>query len=99
MKQSRFTAMLRSLTIAIVAMTSVGALSRLEVFAQDNADLRIMSYNVRNAKGLDDKTDYARVADVIKRENPDVVAIQELDKETKRSKGVDGRQVWNRRSF
>ncbi len=89
MKQSKFTAILRSLTIAIVAMTSVGALSRLEVFAQDNADLRIMSYNVRNAKGLDDKTDYARVADVIKRENPDVVAIQELDKETKRSKGVD----------
>jgi endonuclease/exonuclease/phosphatase family metal-dependent hydrolase/predicted phosphodiesterase len=49
----------------------------------------IMSYNIRNAKGLDDVTDYQRLADVILREAPDVVAVQELDSVTGRSKGVD----------
>jgi endonuclease/exonuclease/phosphatase family metal-dependent hydrolase/predicted phosphodiesterase len=49
----------------------------------------IMSYNVRNAKGLDEVTGYQRIADVILREAPDVVAVQELDSVTGRSKGVD----------
>ena len=47
--------------------------------------IRFMSYNIRNAKGLDGKTDYQRVADVINRVAPDVVAIQELDSVTGRS--------------
>ncbi len=54
----------------------------------DNA-LRIMSYNIRNAKGMDLKTDYNRIANVINSLMPDVVAVQEVDKTTNRSKGVD----------
>jgi len=49
----------------------------------------IMSYNVRNAKGLDNITDYQRIADIIIREAPDIVTLQELDSVTGRSKGVD----------
>ncbi|MDR1098431.1 MAG: metallophosphoesterase [Tannerella sp.] len=49
----------------------------------------VMSYNIRNAKGLDGITDYQRLADVIRREAPDVVAVQELDSITGRSKGAD----------
>lgn len=51
--------------------------------------LRIMSYNIRNAKGLDGKTDYLRIADVINRIAPDVVAVQELDSVTNRSGQTD----------
>jgi len=58
-------------------------------FEQEENTHRIMSYNVRNAKGLDDKTDYKRIADVIETVNPEVVALQELDSITNRSKGVD----------
>ncbi|HBK29320.1 MAG TPA: endonuclease, partial [Parabacteroides sp.] len=47
--------------------------------------LRYMSYNIKNGCGMDNKTDYTRIASVIKQENPDVVAIQELDSVTKRS--------------
>lgn len=47
--------------------------------------LRIMSYNVRNGIGIDGKTDYERVAKVIKEYGPDVVAVQELDSVTERS--------------
>lgn len=39
----------------------------------------MMTYNVRNAKGLDGKRDILRVADVILSGAPDVVAIQEVD--------------------
>lgn len=41
--------------------------------------LRLMTYNVRNAKGLDGKYDFQRVANVILDVAPDVVAIQEAD--------------------
>jgi endonuclease/exonuclease/phosphatase family metal-dependent hydrolase/Icc-related predicted phosphoesterase len=51
--------------------------------------LRVMSYNICNARGLDGNVDYRRVADVIDRLAPDVLAVQELDSVTERSKGVD----------
>jgi endonuclease/exonuclease/phosphatase family metal-dependent hydrolase/Icc-related predicted phosphoesterase len=49
----------------------------------------MMSYNIRNGKGLDNVTDYQRVADVILSEAPDIVTIQEIDSVTGRSMGVD----------
>jgi endonuclease/exonuclease/phosphatase family metal-dependent hydrolase len=47
-----------------------------------------MTYNVRNCHGMDDSTNYQRVADIIKRINPQIVAIQELDSATLRSNGM-----------
>ena len=52
-------------------------------FAQNN--LKIMSYNVRNGKGMDGVRDIERVAKVIKDAKADVVAVQELDSMTNRS--------------
>lgn len=50
--------------------------------------LKILSYNVRNARGMDDVTDFDRVAKVISRINADCVALQELDSATERSGGI-----------
>lgn len=47
--------------------------------------LTLMSYNVRNGCGLDGIRNHARTAAVIKEQNPDVVAIQEVDSMTARS--------------
>ena len=47
--------------------------------------VKIMSYNVRNAKGMDNVRDYRRVAKVILEAAPDIVAVQELDSMTNRS--------------
>ena len=58
-----------------------------EIDAKEPNSLRLMSYNVRNCKGMDDVIDYQRVADIINRVNPDVVAVQELDSVTERSGG------------
>lgn len=46
--------------------------------------LCLMSYNCRNCLGLDNVRDYARIAEVIKGVNPDVVAVQEMDSVTGR---------------
>lgn len=44
-----------------------------------------MTYNIRNAKGMDGVCNFQRIANVISNETPDVVAIQELDSMTTRS--------------
>ena len=51
--------------------------------------IRVMSYNVRNCTGLDGKTDYQRIANIIKNANCEAVAIQELDSMTTRYEGQD----------
>lgn len=56
---------------------------------RDNNALRLMSFNIRNGRGMDDLTDYQRTADVINRVCPDVVAIQEIDSMTGRSGQTD----------
>ena len=47
--------------------------------------IKIMTYNVRSAKGMDNVRDCKRVADVISSQLPDIVAVQELDSVTNRS--------------
>ncbi len=49
--------------------------------------LRVMSYNVHHCRGVDDKIDYGRIAEVITRVSPDFVALQELDSATVRNNG------------
>lgn len=56
--------------------------------SSDGLQLKILSYNVRNARGMDDITDFDRVAGVIRLINADCVALQELDSATERSGGV-----------
>lgn len=53
------------------------------VYSQDY--LRLMTYNIRNAKGLDGTRDIQRIANVILDAAPDVVAIQEVDSVTPRN--------------
>ena len=47
--------------------------------------LKLMSYNIRNAKGMDNVRNVQRIANVINNEAPDVVGVQELDSMTTRS--------------
>jgi len=47
--------------------------------------VKLMSYNIRNTKGMDNVRNVQRIANVIINEAPDVVAVQELDSMTTRS--------------
>ena len=53
--------------------------------AHSQNDLKLMSYNIRNAKGMDNVRNVQRIANVINNEAPDVIAVQELDSMTTRS--------------
>ena len=55
----------------------------LSVFSQDY--LKLMSYNIRNTKGMDGIYHFQRIANVIINEAPDLVAVQELDSMATRS--------------
>lgn len=47
--------------------------------------VRVMSYNVKNGNGMDGVKSIERCADVIRKVNPDIVAVQELDSMTRRN--------------
>jgi endonuclease/exonuclease/phosphatase family metal-dependent hydrolase len=49
----------------------------------------VLSYNIRHGQGMDGKIDLERIAAIIKSVSPDIVSLQEVDKNTKRSHGID----------
>jgi endonuclease/exonuclease/phosphatase family metal-dependent hydrolase len=51
--------------------------------------LRVLTYNIHHGEGTDGRLDLARLAGVMKSVQPDVVALQEVDRGTERSGGVD----------
>ena len=57
--------------------------------AGEPARLRVLSYNIHHAEGVDRKLDLERIAKVILSVNPDVVALQEVDKSVKRTGSID----------
>lgn len=48
-----------------------------------------MTYNIHAAKGVDRRTDLARIAEVIRTYDPDLVALQEVDVGRARSGAID----------
>lgn len=67
----------------------LGTLAPLALFAQATPRLRVLTYNIHHGEGMDGKFDYERLAQVINGVKPDVVALQEVDRGTRRSAGVD----------
>jgi endonuclease/exonuclease/phosphatase family metal-dependent hydrolase len=50
---------------------------------------RVLTYNIHHGQGTDGRFDLSRLAGVMKSVQPDVVALQEVDRGTERSGGVD----------
>ena len=53
------------------------------------ARVRVLTYNIHHGEGMDGRIDLVRQAEILNREAPDLVALQEVDRGTKRSGGVD----------
>lgn len=60
-----------------------------QVSADEPIRLRFLSYNIHHAEGVDRKLDVERIAEIIRSVKPDLVALQEVDRNTKRTKNVD----------
>lgn len=63
-----------------------------------SSEWTLASYNIRNAKGLDGRVSYDRIAEVIRKFGADAVAIQEADSATQRSHGLFVLQELGRRT-
>lgn len=69
---------------------SVAAFCALqESDAAEPIRLRVLSYNIHHAEGVDRKLDVERIASVIRSVEPDLVALQEVDHKVKRTQVVD----------
>lgn len=51
--------------------------------------LRIVAYNIRHGEGMDGRVDLERVAAALRPLDADVIALQEVDRGTRRTGGVD----------
>jgi len=59
------------------------------ISSAQKGSFRLLSYNVRNGKGMDGKTDLNRIVAVLRNADAHVIALQELDSMTKRSNNTD----------
>ncbi|WP_050785723.1 endonuclease/exonuclease/phosphatase family protein [Pedosphaera parvula] len=53
--------------------------------AESTNTFRVMTYNIHHGEGLDKQVDLQRIADLIKQEKADIVALQEVDRNTERT--------------
>jgi endonuclease/exonuclease/phosphatase family metal-dependent hydrolase len=81
--------------ILLVALMLLGVVPLVSIIASSSPlssakkTLRVMTYNVHVGVGMDKKLDLQRIADVINREHPDLVGLQEVDRGVKRTEGKD----------
>lgn len=73
------------LFVILIASTGFTAIS-------ETIPLRVLSYNIHHGEGVDGKFDLERIAKVIQSVNPDLVALQEVDRNTTRASDVDQAQ-------
>lgn len=76
-----------TLLIIIIIYSFACGNTNKQQYESETLSLKIASYNVRNAKGMDNIVDFDRVAKVINEMEANAVAIQELDSATQRSNG------------
>ena len=97
MRHSAHTSRALLLTLALAVTACGGASGTADNSAAASAPtlpagaerVRIMAYNVKHGEGNDGHVDLARAAAVIRRERPDVVTLQEIDRGTRRTDRVD----------
>ena len=76
----------RTALLLLLALVLVGSGGST---VQAKKTLRVMTYNIHVGVGMDKKLDLQRIADVINREQPDLVGLQEVDRGVRRTEGKD----------
>ncbi|MDX1493098.1 MAG: endonuclease/exonuclease/phosphatase family protein [Longimicrobiales bacterium] len=61
--------------------------------AASGTPLRVVAYNIKHGRGMDDRVDLPRIADVLRSLDADVIALQEVDDRAERTGGVDQVEV------
>lgn len=74
-------------TLLLVLVGLVWSLSAAQ--ADETVRIRVLTFNIHHGEGMDGRIDLPRIAGVIQAVRPDLVALQEVDRSTGRSGGVD----------
>ena len=86
-KTWKLTAAFLSLLLLALVVSTAPTLSSAASPAK--VKLRVMTYNIHVGVGMDKKLDLKRIADVILKEKPDLVGLQEVDRGVTRTEGKD----------
>lgn len=91
----RFVGILAAFSLCMMPLGFVSSVEAASPAKTDSSPgtLRVLTYNIQIGIGMDKKIDLERTAEVIRRAKPDLVALQEVDRLTDRSQGVDQAQV------
>ncbi len=79
--------MIRWKPVFVLVALCIGLCCGCALFTKSDAPvtLRVMTYNIHHGEGLDGRVDTARIAELIKQERVDIVALQEVDKGVRRT--------------
>jgi endonuclease/exonuclease/phosphatase family metal-dependent hydrolase len=83
---SRLVNLMNRLSLSLLLSLSLASVSPA---AEAARELRVMSWNLHHGVGEDGKLDLERIAARIREQKPDLVVLQEVDKQCRRSKSVD----------
>ncbi len=84
-------------TFALLALITACASPRASVEVAASAQLRVVSYNIRHGRGMDDRVDLERTAAVLRALDPDIIGLQEVDSAVERSGRIDEAALLGRR--
>ncbi len=73
----------------VLLLTPLMAIALSHAIAEEGPLIRIMTYNIHHCEGVDDKLDLERIATIISKHDCDLVALQEVDRNTTRSHHID----------
>lgn len=83
----RETNAMRNFNVAILMLLTLLLASTAN--ADESLRIRVVSYNIHHGEGTDGTLDLTRIAKVLSDARPDVIALQEVDQNAKRSTNVD----------
>lgn len=81
--------MVRKRTLLLLVVALSGACRGVTTGTPASTPLRIVSYNIRHGRGMDDSVNLARTGRVLAALAADFVGLQEVDDRVRRSDGVD----------
>jgi endonuclease/exonuclease/phosphatase family metal-dependent hydrolase len=82
--------MLQRLFPALLCLIAAGvSMAEAQTKENDRPVLTLMTYNIHHGAGTDGKLDLPRIADIIRNAAPDIVCLQEVDRNVPRSGDTD----------
>ncbi len=78
-----------NLLTRLLILAAAFLLPAIKIQSGEPVPLRVLSYNIHHGEGVDRQLDLARIAGVILSVQPDLVALQEVDRNVKRTGNVD----------